>query len=55
MQVAFWSGTDDERSAPTKMCGKMDKQRSYYEWLCGAKIVPRACVPPHRAPVALGE
>ena len=42
--VAVWSGSDTESSAPTKMCGKMDKQRSYYEWLYGAKIVPRACL-----------
>lgn len=44
--VAFWSGSDTEMSAPTKTCGKMDKQQSYYQWLCGAKIVPHGCMPP---------
>ena len=41
--VAFWSGSDNENSAPTKTCGKMDKQKSYAEWLYGAHIVPHGC------------
>ena len=50
--VAFWSGSDDETSAPTKICGKMDKQMSYYEWLYGAHIVPAGCraAPPGAKP-----
>jgi hypothetical protein len=44
--VALWSGSDHETSAPTSRCGKMDTQRSYEQWLRGAKIVPRACMPP---------
>jgi hypothetical protein len=43
--VALWSGSDNGNSAPTSHCGKMDKQRSYEQWLMGAKIVPRACMP----------
>jgi hypothetical protein len=43
--IALWSGSDDETSAPTKVCGKMDRQMSYYQWLYGAHIVPGGCMP----------
>lgn len=41
--IAFWSGNDNAASAPTKVCGKMDPQKSYLEWLLGAHIVPHDC------------
>jgi len=41
--VAFWSGSDTSSSAPTQVCGKMDKQRTYDDWLQHANIVPGYC------------